>query len=76
MIIETRQKSNGDWWCNGTIYGYDVSFESKTSFDARRQMIVYLKGKGINIEDVKWMKPQTYSMIEKKVIPKIEFVKK
>lgn len=42
IIIQTRQQSNGLWWCNATINGYDNCFEDVNIIDAQMQMIAFL----------------------------------
>ena len=37
--IETRKNSNGKWWCNATIDGYDYCFEDASISGAQLQMM-------------------------------------
>lgn len=50
--IETRQNRKGNFWCNGTINGYDISFEEQTTEKAREKMGEYLENR--NISNVIW----------------------
>lgn len=58
--IQTRQKKDGTWWCNGTISGYDHSFGGVSISAAQYQMILFLNKQNIRSEDVKWQEPQLY----------------
>lgn len=64
--VYTRQNKKGNWWCNGTIQGYDYSFESPSMFDAQHQMRNLLSKKDINPDHVKWHKPTLYPTDEVK----------
>lgn len=59
-VIETRQQKNGNWWCNGTIEGYDHSFESNTMHGARFKMRVFLKIRKIPCDMIRWENVQYY----------------
>lgn len=58
--IQTRQNRHGNWWCNGTIDGYDHSFEGKKIQEAQEQMLDLLKKKSIPLERTKWELPRLY----------------
>lgn len=57
-IIQTRQQKNGNWWCNGTIVGYDYSYEGQTIEEAQSQMRALLEYRGIN--SAEWQEEQHY----------------
>lgn len=60
-IIQTRQKPDcRGWWCNGTIEGYDHSFEAKEMKDAQHEMIEFLKKRNL-LDSVRWEYPKYYS---------------
>jgi hypothetical protein len=39
MTIQTRQNRKGNWWCNTTYNGEDISVEGKSVYEARFLMI-------------------------------------
>lgn len=59
-MIQTRQNSKGNWWCNATIFGYDHSFEGETIEQAREQMIDLITKEGKNHNDYVWDEPTPY----------------
>jgi len=56
--IYTRQNRKGKWWCNGTVLGYDYSFEDFTIATAQMQMRRKLEEMGVSAHDVKWQEPE------------------
>jgi hypothetical protein len=59
LTIQTRQNSKGNWWCNTTWNGYDISVEGQTIDDAQSLMIVEL-GKQKCSEIRNWSLPKFY----------------
>lgn len=62
--IQTRENKDGNWWCNGTIQGYDHSFEAKTIKKATIKMVKFLNDKRINMSETKWETPKYYNSVE------------
>lgn len=58
--IQTRQQKNLEWWCNGTVDGYDMSFDGFTMLQAQEKMRAYLIGKHFYPQDVNWESPIYY----------------
>lgn len=58
IIIHTRQNRKGNWWCNSTIKGYDVSFEGESVESAQDQMWAYLKKH--QIYNTSWLPVEFY----------------
>ncbi len=48
------------WWCHGTIYGTDESFEESTAARAQKKMSDYLTSKKIDPSAVKWEELKRY----------------
>lgn len=60
LKVYTRQNSTGNWWCNTTLNGFDVSTEGKSIEEARLLMCITLKHNGIE-SNVDWRSPVTYN---------------
>jgi phage-related protein len=60
--LYVRQNNRGAWWCNGTINGYDHSFEG-TLESCQIQMASFLTKKGIAVKDVVWHEPRLYPKV-------------
>ena len=67
LPVYTRQNAYGNWWCNTTVNGMDVSYEGDTIEDARMKMSVYLWHNGIR-KKIDWRSPQTY--FHEPIVPK------
>jgi hypothetical protein len=61
ITVQTRQNRKRNWWCNGTINGYDYSFEGNTINDAKTQMIELLAKLNVREMDVVWEEPKCYA---------------
>lgn len=57
--ISVRENKHGTWWCNGTIQGYDHSFEGGFG-ECQMLMAELLNKKGIREKEVIWNAPQYY----------------
>jgi len=57
-VIDTRQQKNGRWRCNGTIDGYDYSFEGVYIDDAQNQMHQLIYRMGWDFREFKWTEPE------------------
>lgn len=58
--IFVKQNRRNNWWCYGTINGYDKSFEGNTQNAVKQKMIQYLKKQKVDMEQVKWFEPNYY----------------
>jgi hypothetical protein len=59
LTIQTRQNRKGNWWCNTTFNGEDISVESRTIDASQCLIIEELVRKGYAGRG-NWTKPEFY----------------
>lgn len=74
LKIHTKQKSNGNWWCNTTHDGYDIYTESITWEEAQSLMTRKLKNRKFDGQ-LEWKILEFYSETEEIKKPQITYVK-
>jgi hypothetical protein len=60
LTIQTRQNRKGNWWCNTTFNGEDISVESRTIDASRCLIIEELTIKREYAGGWKWSEPEFY----------------
>jgi len=66
LKVQTRENAKGNYWCNASVKGYDVSVEGSTPRLARE---AFREETGLGNNDIMWLPIEHYQGELKPILP-------